>query len=236
MIGSLVKARRDAILKSIKDKLLEQDKKFISLREMLERLAQYGEGSTLAEAGRYLQGMLGKSDSLWFVHTGRQGDPLRVLPANIEPLLANVVAHGSFEKGDPAYTDHCVQRSALYLLLAQDGIVLEPDFVLPEPLPKEQSETVAPPPSWPWGAHTTKRLESLKAAAQQFWASYDHSDMSRAPTNEVVTEWLMKERGELQSNAKAIASMLRPDGLKTGPRPAVSQTDANGKSKMSWTD
>ena len=223
-------------MKSIKDKLLEQEKEFISLREMLERLAQYGEGFTLAEAARYLQGMLGKSDSLRFVHIGRQGDPLRVLHANIEPLLAHVVAQGSFEKGDPAYTDHCVQRSALYLLLVQDGIVLEPDFVLPEPLPKEQSETVAHPSSWPWGTYTTKRLESLKAAAQQFWASYDPTDMGRAPTNEVVTKWLMKERGESRSIAENMATILRPDGLKTGPRPAVSQADANSKSKRSQTD
>lgn len=218
-------------MKSIRDRLLEQDKQFISLREMLERLAQYGEGSTLVEAARYLQRMLGKSDSPQFLFTTRQGVALRVLSTSIEPLLAHVLDHGTFDPNDPAYNNHCIQRSVLYVFLAEDGIVLEPGFVLPESLSKERSETVASSPPWPWGTHTTKRLESLKAAAQQFWVKYDSGDLGTAPTNREVIEWLMKERGEVQSNAEAIATMLRPDGLKTGPRPPISRRDGIGKSR-----
>lgn len=71
---------------------------------------------------------------------------------------------------------------------------------------------------WPWGAHHTELLGHLEAAARQFWVLYDPTDPSTAPTNEMVSEWLREQRGVSKDKAQAIASILRADGLKTGPR------------------
>lgn len=71
---------------------------------------------------------------------------------------------------------------------------------------------------WPWGSHHTDALGHLEAAASRFWKLYDATDQSTAPTNEMVAEWLRDERGVSKEKAYAIASILRADGLKTGPR------------------
>ena len=71
---------------------------------------------------------------------------------------------------------------------------------------------------WPWGNHHTETLGHLEAAAQRFWRLYDPGDISTAPTNDMVATWLQNERGISKEKARAIASMLRPDGLPTGPR------------------
>ena len=70
---------------------------------------------------------------------------------------------------------------------------------------------------WPWGSHHTELLGHLEAAANRWWALYDSSDPSTAPKNEWVVDWL-KEQGVSNTKAEAIASILRADGLKTGPR------------------
>lgn len=71
---------------------------------------------------------------------------------------------------------------------------------------------------WPWGHHDTAALGHLNAAAQRFWVNYDPSDASTAPTNATVSEWLRAERRVSRTMADSIASLLRPDGLPTGPR------------------
>jgi hypothetical protein len=71
---------------------------------------------------------------------------------------------------------------------------------------------------WPWGNHHTETLGHLEAAAQQWWKLYDPGDITSAPTNEMVSSWLHEKRGVSKERARAIASMLRPDGLPTGPR------------------
>lgn len=71
---------------------------------------------------------------------------------------------------------------------------------------------------WPWGSHTTDLLGHLEAAAHRFWKNYDMSDIGTAPTNRDVAEWLVKERSVSKTMADAIASILRIDGLRTGPR------------------
>lgn len=74
-------------------------------------------------------------------------------------------------------------------------------------------------PKWPWGTHHTIALGHLEAAANRFWTNlYDPGDPSTAPKNEMVEDWLIKERQVSKQKAAAIASLLRPDGLKTGPR------------------
>jgi hypothetical protein len=72
---------------------------------------------------------------------------------------------------------------------------------------------------WPWGNHHTELLEHLNVAAQRYWGErYDPTDATTAPINSMVSEWLQKERKISRTMADAIASILRPDGLPTGPR------------------
>lgn len=70
---------------------------------------------------------------------------------------------------------------------------------------------------WPWGRHETDLLRKLAAAADRFWKNYDPNDPSTAPTNQQVIDWL-KEQGVATRTAEVIASILRADGLSTGPR------------------
>lgn len=71
---------------------------------------------------------------------------------------------------------------------------------------------------WPWGDHHTELLGHLEAAAVRFWVNYDPTDATTAPTNKDVAEWLISDRNLKQKPAESIASMLRADGLATGPR------------------
>ena len=71
---------------------------------------------------------------------------------------------------------------------------------------------------WPWGSHHTKALGHLEAAAKQWWFTYDPDQIDTAPRNQDVIDWLVKEREVSRTLAEAMASILRVDGLKTGPR------------------
>jgi len=70
---------------------------------------------------------------------------------------------------------------------------------------------------WPWGRHETELLRKLAAAAQRFWSNYDPADPTTAPTNQQVIDWL-KGEGVSERTAEIIATILRADGLPTGPR------------------
>lgn len=70
---------------------------------------------------------------------------------------------------------------------------------------------------WPWGSHETLLLRMLAAAADKFWANYDPADATTAPTNDEVCRWLGTQ-GVADRNAQVIATILRVDGLPTGPR------------------
>lgn len=72
--------------------------------------------------------------------------------------------------------------------------------------------------NWPWGDHHTELLGHLSAAAWRHWKLYDPSDIGSAPTNRSVADWLIKERKVSKTMAEAIATILRIDGLRTGPR------------------
>jgi hypothetical protein len=89
------------------------------------------------------------------------------------------------------------------------------------PLPVEfpwQDEVVRPlGREWPWGRHETKLLVHLAEAASKFWRNYDPTDATTAPTNVEVSKWL-KSRGVSGRTADIMASILRADGLATGPR------------------
>ncbi|ABB75475.1 hypothetical protein SAMN05216403_12327 [Nitrosospira multiformis ATCC 25196] len=70
---------------------------------------------------------------------------------------------------------------------------------------------------WPWGRHETHLLRKLGGAAQRFWSNYDPSDPTTAPTNQQVIDWL-KGEGVSERTAEIMATILRADGLPTGPR------------------
>ena len=85
----------------------------------------------------------------------------------------------------------------------------------------DQPETspATSPCRWPWGTHHTELLGHLEAAARRYWGpNYDPADTSSASTNATVSEWLQTERKVSRTMADSIASILRPDGLPTGPR------------------
>lgn len=75
----------------------------------------------------------------------------------------------------------------------------------------------APAAKWPWGDHETELLRKLAAAADKFWKRYDPAEASTAPTNAAVVAWL-KEEGVAERNAEVMATILRADGLPSGPR------------------
>lgn len=73
------------------------------------------------------------------------------------------------------------------------------------------------PCRWPWGNYETDLLRNLAAAAERFWRLYDPTDNTTAPTNQQVTDWL-KQQGVAVRTAEIMATILRADGLPTGPR------------------
>jgi hypothetical protein len=87
------------------------------------------------------------------------------------------------------------------------------------PLLHELADIPCLPPAggWPWGSYETRLLRHLAAAADRFWKNYDPSDPATAPTNQEVIDWLM-EQGVAPRNAEVMATMLRADGLRPGPR------------------
>lgn len=81
---------------------------------------------------------------------------------------------------------------------------------LPEPITLSNMD-------WPWGRHETDLLRKLAGAAQRFWSNYDPTDPGTAPTNQQIIDWL-KGQGVAQRTAEVMATILRADGLPTGPR------------------
>lgn len=72
---------------------------------------------------------------------------------------------------------------------------------------------------WPWGSHHTVLLGHLDAAAREFWTKYDPAKAKNtAPKNETVISWLVDQHNVSTSVATSIATILRADGLKTGPK------------------
>lgn len=84
---------------------------------------------------------------------------------------------------------------------------------------KQKNTIQEPTGRWPWGSHHTELLGHLEAAARRYWGeNYDPLDANTAPLNATVSEWLQTERKVSRTMAGLIASMLRADGLPTGPR------------------
>jgi len=90
------------------------------------------------------------------------------------------------------------------------GLVVLGDVAIPD-----TRETVS---GWPWGDHSTQLLQALAAAAHQWWSTFDSDNPTTAPTNADVINWLMKNHGVSRRLASSMATILRADGLRTGPR------------------
>jgi hypothetical protein len=93
-------------------------------------------------------------------------------------------------------------------------------LTLPDKFPQNQLHpTQVSSDKWPWGNYETKLLVHLAAAATEFWTTkYAPGNHATAPRNEEVEAWL-KGRGVAARTAEAMASILRADGVPTGPRP-----------------
>lgn len=70
---------------------------------------------------------------------------------------------------------------------------------------------------WPWGRYDTDLLRKLAQAADIFWKKYEPAEPSTAPTNDQVIEWLIGQK-IAKRTAEVMATILRADGLPTGPR------------------
>lgn len=80
----------------------------------------------------------------------------------------------------------------------------------------------APVARWPWGNHTTPKLELLAEAGERWrlvedGGTYMSGDLKSALRSKVLVAWLI-EKGVGSTVAQSIASMLRPPDLRTGPR------------------
>jgi hypothetical protein len=70
---------------------------------------------------------------------------------------------------------------------------------------------------WPWGNYETELLRKTAGAVERFWTNYDPSDPSTAPTNEQVVKYL-KKQDVTERTAGSIATIIRANGLPSGPR------------------
>lgn len=70
----------------------------------------------------------------------------------------------------------------------------------------------------PWPAHDTKNLSALRAAAFIWENEYKKGDDTTAPTNEEISQFLQAKHGIAPTLADSMATILRADDLKTGPR------------------
>jgi hypothetical protein len=74
-----------------------------------------------------------------------------------------------------------------------------------------------PTTKWPWGGYETELLRKLASAAEEWWSTYDPVSPATAPTNQEVKNWLVGQ-GVSDRVAESMATILRADGLATGPR------------------
>lgn len=90
-------------------------------------------------------------------------------------------------------------------------------YALPAEFPWQDDPVLPLSREWPWGTYETESLRKLAAAANRFWRNYDPRDPGTAPTNKDVSDWLV-ENGVANRTAEIMATILRADGLPTGPR------------------
>jgi hypothetical protein len=220
-------------------KLLEEDRaRFISLRELFFILTNHGNGCSRKEAAEFLEQKfsrisLGELPLFHKLSSDNVISPI-ILSTNKNWRKASlyIAEHmiGKEDKDENNYRncdDLGFNRREIRYFLSSFGIEISKKNLLPPtpsksemPMPMPMPMPAIPDPlsHWPWGEHHTEALGHLEATAKRFWTRYDPSDLTTAPTNKTVSDWLQSERGVKEDKAKAIASILRPDGLPTGPR------------------
>ncbi|GAB3362733.1 MULTISPECIES: hypothetical protein [Giesbergeria] len=224
---------------SIVAKLLQEKRaEFISLHELLETIVQH-DGCTLRLAAQFVDQKFTddpKSGSFsWLVRLGENtidmgnDDEIEFLD-----LLEYVALHGNYHSAssdasiDKNYFNFVFERAEIFNFLNRHGLNLgyvavetsestTPTAATQAPTVPALNDSTEPESYWPWGNHHTEALGHLEAAAREFWSAYDHTKPRTAPKNEVVSNWL-QARGVSKTNSDVMASILRLDGLPTGPR------------------
>lgn len=128
-------------------------------------------------------------------------DPYEVIPADAENLVVKVADFATWARG--------------LVWALPDGFPC-PTAAGGYPMAPEGLQ-VGCGAKWPWGDYETELLRKLATAADRFWKLYDPADNTTAPTNQQVVEWL-KQQGVADRTAEVMATILRADGLPTGPR------------------
>jgi hypothetical protein len=140
------------------------------------------------------------------------------LPAKFETLLSlakNSLGGGSILKPIQICPDNIEETE---VVPANFGAWAKSiNYPLPEEFPWQDAAVLPLSRDWPWGNYETDLLRHLAAAANRFWRNYDPSDPSTAPTNKEVVNWLVEQR-VANRTAEIIATILRADGLPSGPR------------------
>jgi hypothetical protein len=146
----------------------------------------------------------------WMTLTTRRVDGLLIVALSALLLVALGIVNRRLWHADRRL-DWLTNRA----LWSQQQLTAHGLHVLPDvrEASAQRSET-----HWPWGGHHTELLGHLEAAARKWWQLYDPASPDTAPTNDMVSEWLVTERRVSKDKARAIASILRADGLRTGPR------------------
>ena len=125
------------------------------------------------------------------------------------------IGHGTSQDGEfSAFEKQTFSRTEIARWLSVIGLKTVYQFDLRQTEPTQASSG-----RWPWGNHHTELLGHLEAAAREFWVNYNPDNAKgTAPKNDEVIRWLVTNHKVSDAMAKAIATMLRPDGLPTGPR------------------
>lgn len=148
-------------------------------------------------------------------------EPADILPSIGLRQIARLKREASFtewynDKHRSRFENQLFERKVIANWLEATGLKSVYGFNPNKPMINEGKTT---PTRWPWGDHHTEALGYLEAAARRFWGTnYDPTDPTTAPTNAQVADWLKSERGVSGNMAASIASILRADNLRTGPR------------------
>lgn len=148
----------------------------------------------------------GKLDSMFYRAPQRFTNILNLAKSNLgSPLLKPV----AWDTENPEESK--IDLSSFATWANSFGLTFPPGF----PWSPEMTYPIA---GWPWGRYDTELLRKLARAADKFWKLYDPSDPTSAPTNQKVIDWLKGEERVATRTAEVMATILRADGLSTGPR------------------
>ncbi|MCL2872598.1 MAG: hypothetical protein FWF41_06445 [Betaproteobacteria bacterium] len=173
-------------------------------------------------------GWMAASKAAWFMVGYREPpygvgrDVLGHVRARADDLLKIFRTHGLVENngakcGCPSRYEGCVNRDALVRFCESFPNEWRKGNLF---LFDDDDDAKPHNQKWPWGTYETKLLRDLAAVVDRFWVkNYDPSDENTAPKNEDIVRFLKETRGVDSNNiAKAIATILRKDGLSTKRR------------------